>query len=63
MDFRNKSHLVDELAKRWWYALEEWPPANFNYDVMLKSVGFREVEHTKFKSEQEFDANHYRKVT
>ena len=75
LDFRNKTHLVDELARRWWYSLPEWPPANYSYAAALKEVGFREVDASKFKIEPEFgksfytiltsfiDANHLLKVT
>lgn len=46
--------MVEEFAKRWWYGMEEWPPANYNYDKVLRSVGFREVDAARFKSEPEF---------
>lgn len=54
LDFRNKAHLVDELAKRWWYSMPEWPPANYSYAELLREVGFREVDASKFKIEPEF---------
>lgn len=31
LNFNKKEHLVEELAKRWWYALPEWPPVNYDY--------------------------------
>jgi hypothetical protein len=30
---------VDEFAKRWSYALPEWPPADFDYEAALKKAG------------------------
>ncbi len=35
MNFNKKEDLMDEFAKRWWYALPDWPPANFDYSVPL----------------------------
>ena len=62
LDYRHKGHCVDELAKRWWYAMPEWPPAGYNYQSKLRSVGFREVDPAKFKMEPEFDGEQLRKV-
>lgn len=37
VNLNDKDDLVDELAKRWWYALpREWPPANFDYPEALR---------------------------
>lgn len=33
--------------------MADWPPAKCNYTAVLKTVGFREVEPAKFKSEPE----------
>lgn len=41
--------------------MPEWPPANFRYEAILKEVGFREVESSKFKIEPEFGKNFYYK--
>jgi hypothetical protein len=27
-----KSSLVNQVLRRWWYALDEWPPKNYNYE-------------------------------
>lgn len=40
INFANKLHLVDEFAKRWSYALPEWPPVHFDYEGALKKSGF-----------------------
>lgn len=53
IDFRNKVHCIDELAKRWWYAMPEWCPVQLSYVSKLREVGFREVEPNKFKMEPE----------
>ena len=51
MDFTNKLHCVDEFAKRWWYALPVWPPADYDYQAALKRHNFRELEPAAFRSE------------
>ena len=56
MDFSKQLHCVDELAKRWWYALPSWPPENFDYDLALKKVGMRQVDPNEFKTVPEFDS-------
>lgn len=56
MDFTNKLHCVDEFAKRWWYALPVWPPADYDYQAALKKHSFREVELNSFKSEADVKA-------
>ena len=35
---------MEEVLKRWWYCLPEWPPTNFDYDKALKEKGLRKVE-------------------
>lgn len=27
---KTKDSLIYQLLKRWWYAIEEWPPSNYN---------------------------------
>ena len=39
-------HLVDEFAKRWWYALPDWPPVNYDYAPKLRESGFIQVQDT-----------------
>ena len=53
IDFNNKLHCVDELAKRWWYAMPAWPPANYDYQKALNLAGLRLVNADKFASEPE----------
>ena len=49
MDFTNKLHVVDEFAKRWWYALPAWPPADFDYSKALADKGLKLVEQNKIR--------------
>ena len=44
---------MDELAKRWWYALPAWPPEDFDYKAALKSNNFRVIEVSQFKAAPE----------
>jgi hypothetical protein len=32
---RKKAELVTKILQRWWYALEDWPPSDFNYAEAL----------------------------
>lgn len=34
---------------RWNYALDEWPPQDYDYENELKKKGYRVVEFSKFK--------------
>ena len=49
MDFNNKLHLVDEFAKRWWYALPQWPPEDYDYQSELSKRGFELVEANRIR--------------
>ena len=51
IDFSNKIHLVDEFAKRWWYALPQWPLKGANYDPALKDKGLQAVEFSRVRDE------------
>jgi len=31
-----KNEIISKILQRWWYALEDWPPTNFNYLAALK---------------------------
>jgi len=50
-----KSHegLVQELAKRWWYVIPDWPPEKFDYTLKLTENGLWEVDLTSWKIEEE----------
>ena len=37
VSYRNREDLVNELAKRWWYAMPEWPPEVYDYSEALKA--------------------------
>jgi hypothetical protein len=31
INFNSKDHCVEEFSKRWWYALPEWPPQDYDF--------------------------------
>ena len=33
---RKKAEVVTKLLQRWWYALDDWPPPNYDYSEALK---------------------------
>lgn len=41
------------MSVRWWYALPEWPPADFDYEGKLKELGYRVLPADKFKLEDD----------
>ncbi len=43
--------MVKEVSIRWWYALPEWPPVDFDYSAKLKELGYRVLDAEKFKLE------------
>jgi len=57
-----KQMLVGKLLCRWWYALPDWPPANYNYEIALRKHGFRSVRVEAFHLEAERDAEGLQKV-
>jgi hypothetical protein len=40
---RKKAELVTKVLCRWWYVLEDWPPADFDYSEQLRSQKLRLV--------------------
>ena len=45
--------MVKLVSVRWWYALPEWPPADFDYNGKLKELGYRVLDVEKFKLEED----------
>lgn len=63
INFNNKEHIVEEFAKRWWYAMPpEWPPKDYDYQVPLKDQKLRRVEVARWKLEPEEDDQGFKKV-
>ena len=50
------------MGARWWYALPEWPPKNFDYQPKLKESKLRKVNPERFNFESEYDSNGNLKV-
>jgi hypothetical protein len=46
-----KDDLINRILRRWWYALDEWPPEGFNYSEVLKKQKFRLVHQDSWSSE------------
>jgi hypothetical protein len=62
IDYSNKLHCVDEFAKRWWYALPEWPAADFNYAEALQRKGLHPVDTQNWSSEPDVNKQGLKKV-
>jgi hypothetical protein len=56
-----KGVLVLELLTRWWYALPEWPPENYDVNDKLKENKLRLVKITDWKKEPKFDKDNFEK--
>ena len=46
-----KDQLINGILRRWWYALDDWPPANFNYADALKKQKLRLVSPDDWSAE------------
>ena len=40
------------MAIRWWYCLPEWPPADYPYERELNKLGYRVVDASRFRMEE-----------
>jgi len=59
---KQKEEIVQEILKRWWYVIPEWPPANFNYADLLVNAGLRKVDLEIWKLEPNVDEAGKKKV-
>ncbi|KAL4468603.1 hypothetical protein ABPG74_005106 [Tetrahymena malaccensis] len=59
---KGKDTIVYEVLKRWWYALPDWPPANFDYSSALEQNKLRVVNKQKFRIEPDLDDRGFLKV-
>jgi hypothetical protein len=57
-----KEKLVKDVAVRWWYCLPPWPPADYDYESLLKKNGYRLVEPARFRMEEN-NVNGFLKAT
>jgi len=39
-----KEELIYDVLKRWWYAMPDWPPANYDYNPELTKHNLKKVE-------------------
>ena len=56
-----KGSLVNDLLKRWWYALPSWPPENYDTSKKLKENKLRLVKIIDWKKEPKLDKDNYEK--
>ena len=43
-ELKTREGMVQEVAKRWWYVMPEWPPRDFDYQSKLEEQKLRKVE-------------------
>lgn len=48
-----KDSIIRGILRRWWYCMEDWPPANYDYTPKLRENKLRAVDFSRFKSEPE----------
>ena len=58
---KRKKYFVHQLLQRWWYALPQWPPDNFDTTEKLKENKLRLVEEKNWKKEVEINSDDYKK--
>ena len=56
-----KGALVNDLLRRWWYALPAWPPENFDTSEKLKENKLRLVKIADWKKEPKLDKDNFEK--
>jgi len=50
-----KDALIYDVLKRWWYALPDWPPANYDYQPSLEANKLRLISKQKFRIAPDLD--------
>ncbi|EGR33213.1 transmembrane amino acid transporter protein, putative [Ichthyophthirius multifiliis] len=58
---KGKEFLVYEVLKRWWYVIKEWPPQDYNYQLLLQQHKLRVLPKLKFRFAPEVDENGFTK--
>jgi len=59
---RKKAEIVTEILCRWWYVLEDWPPADFDYKPLLEQNKLRVVTRENWSIEPLTDQSGFEKV-
>lgn len=59
---RKKAEMVTKILQRWWYALDEWPPQEYNYIEALREAKLRLVSKENWSVEPTFNDDGYEKV-
>ena len=57
----NQSNLVNELLCRWWYALPQWPPEDYDISDKLREKKLRLINIKGWKKEPKNDEKGYEK--
>jgi hypothetical protein len=61
ISLKPKGNLVYDILKRWWYALPDWPPENYDTSEKLKENKLRLVKIIDWKKEPKFDKDNFEK--
>ena len=56
-----KEQMVADILCRWWYAMPDWPPADFDYGAKMKEEKLRLVSLDKWEDEPDTDPNGFLK--
>lgn len=57
-----KSRLVGQILARWWYVMDPWPPADFNYQAELVKRQLKQLTFDMWEEADDVDANNFKKV-
>lgn len=59
---RRKAEMTTKILQRWWYALDDWPPEDFNYSDLLFENKLRAVSKENWSVEPIFNEEGLEKV-
>jgi len=62
VNLKQKEEIVQEILKRWWYVLPDWPPVDYNYEDLLVNAELRRVDLELWKLEPNVDESGKKKV-
>lgn len=59
---RKKAEIVTKVLQRWWYALDDWPPQDFDYSKVLREKKLRLVNKENWSIEPVMNDEGFEKV-
>eukprot|EP01053_Blabericola_migrator_P002432 Blabericola_migrator_1__2431@NODE_1685_length_4002_cov_97_585260_g1092_i0_p1_GENE_NODE_1685_length_4002_cov_97_585260_g1092_i0NODE_1685_length_4002_cov_97_585260_g1092_i0_p1_ORF_typecomplete_len413_score86_99CDC27/PF09507_10/0_00068HHV5_US34A/PF17087_5/0_14Herpes_LMP1/PF05297_11/0_93FAM176/PF14851_6/6_7_NODE_1685_length_4002_cov_97_585260_g1092_i018573095 len=57
-----KSRLIAKVLSRWWYVMEDWPPADYDYQAELEKRKLKQVAFDQWEEADDVDSEGFTKV-